>query len=125
MSGPPPKKSFRLETGHTVTEAISIAKTLTEKQLFHIGDSEITNEVAELGYPGDEGMISALLSALDEVTEEHYRPPGEPHKIPGIPFVWDSKCFKTKMYLKFKLLGTKRKPVLWWYSCHPATEFEL
>jgi hypothetical protein len=120
----PRKQSFRLKTGHTVREAISIAKQLTQKNLYHIGDPEIANEVADLGYPGDEGMVQALLIALNEVRPEDYRPTGQPDKIPGIPFVWNSKCFKSSMYLKFKLLGTKSKPVLWWYSCHPATDFK-
>jgi hypothetical protein len=105
-------------------EAILIAKDLTRKNLFHIGDPEIANELAELGYPGEEAMVEALLTALDEVTTQNHRPPGQPDKIPGIPFVWSSKCFKTVMYLKFKLAGTKRKPVLWWFSCHPATDFK-
>jgi hypothetical protein len=124
VSGLSPKPSRRLKTGHTIPEALLIAKDLTQKNLFQIGDAEIANE-AELGYPGEEAMQKALLTALEEVTPLDYRPPGQPDKIPGIPFVWSSKCFKTSMYLKFKLMGTKRKPVLWWYSCHPATDFKL
>jgi hypothetical protein len=124
VSGPPRKQSFRLKSGHTVPEVIAIAKQLTQKNLFEIGDPEIANEIAELGYPGEEGMREALLIALSEITPEHYRAPGQPHKVPGIPFIWESKSFKIEMYLKFKLLGTKRKPVLWWYSCHPTTEYD-
>lgn len=125
MSGPPRKHSFRLKTGHTIAEAISIAKQLTQKKLFHIGDVEIANELAELGYPGEEGNIEALMMALNEITPSHYRAPGDPDAIPGIPFVWKSACFGRGMYLKFKLKGTKKKPVLWWYSCHPETNFRL
>jgi hypothetical protein len=118
------QKSLRIN-GHTIPEAIAIAKLLTQKNLYHIGDLELPNEVADLGYPGDDGMVRALLLALNEVMPKDYRPPGQPDKIPGIPFVWNSDCFKLRMYLKFKLLGTKSKPVLWWFSCHPATKFEL
>lgn len=125
MSGPPRKQSFRLNSGHTIPESILIAKQLTQKNLFQIGDPEIANEIAELGYPGNEGMLNALLIALSEVKAEHYRPPARPDARPGVPFIWESKSFKTEMYLKFKLLGTKRKPVLWWYSCHPTTKFNL
>jgi hypothetical protein len=124
VSGLSPKPSRRLKTGHTIIEALLIAKDLTRKSLFQIGDPEIANELAELGYPGEEAMLKALLTALDEVTPLDYRPSGQPDRIPGIPFVWSSKCFNTSMYLKFKLMGTKRKPVLWWYSCHPATDFK-
>jgi hypothetical protein len=123
VPGPPQKLSSRLKTGHTIVEAVAIAKDLTRKHLYHIGDPEIANELAELGYLGEESMTKALLIALSEVTPSDYRPPGEPDVVPGVPFVWNSKCFKTSMYLKFKLLGTKRKPVLWWFSCHPATKF--
>lgn len=119
-----PRRSFRLKTGHTLPEAISIAKQLTSKRLFHIGDPEIINELAELGYLTDVERMEGLLLALGEVGPENYRPTGQPDPIPGVPFVWDSKCFKTEMYLKFKILGTKNKPVLWWYSCHPSTKFK-
>jgi len=125
VSGPPSKQSFRLKSGHTIPEAIGIAKQLTEKNLFEIGDPEIANEVADLGYPGDEGMLKALTIALSEIVPENYRPPGQPHSNPGIPFIWESKSFKREMYLKFKLTGTKRKPGLWWYSCHPTTDYSL
>lgn len=121
----PQKRSFRLTTGHTLSEAIAIAKDLTTKKLYHLGDQELANELAELGYPGDEGNVEALLIALSEITPENYRPTGKPDTIPGIPFVWHSKCFKRSMYLKFKLLGTKHKPVLWWFSCHPSTDYTI
>jgi hypothetical protein len=68
--------------------------------------------------------VTALLSALSEIAPKDYRPMKEPDRVPGIPFIWKSDCFGRSMYLKFKLLGTKRKPVLWWYSCHPETEKE-
>lgn len=112
------QRSFRLKTGHTLPEAISIAKRLTEKRLYQIGKAELPNEVAELGYHGEDAMVEALLIALSEVTPADYRCPSEPHRIPGIPFIWNSKCFSQRMYLKFKLVGSK--PTLWWYSCHPT-----
>jgi hypothetical protein len=112
------KCSFRLKTGHTLPQALAIARDLTQKRFYEIGNPELANELAELGYPGDAAMNKALLIALGEVTPEHYRPSAEPHKIPGIPFIWNSDCFERRMYLKFKILGTKHKPTLWWYSCH-------
>lgn len=114
------KRSVRLKTGHTLPQALAIARDLTKKQLYEIGDSELANELAELGYLGDEAMNKALLIALSEVTPENYHPPAEPHENPGIPFVWNSICFEKRMYLKFKIKGTKHKPTLWWYSCHEA-----
>ena len=123
MLKPPRKRSFRLKTGHTIPEAIAVAKSLTQNKLYHIGDAEIANELADLGYAGEDAMQAALLTALGEITPEDYRAPGQPDAIPGIPFVWTSKCFKRCMYLKFKILGNKNKPVLWWYSCHPATVY--
>ena len=124
MPEPPRKPSFRLTTGHTLPEAIAIAKSLTSQGFYHIGKPELSNEIAELGYHGDDGMVTALLKALNEITPEHYRPMKEPDHVPGIPFIWTSECFKTSMYLKFKLHGTKKKPVLWWYSCHPEMDKE-
>jgi hypothetical protein len=82
VSGLSPKPSRRLKTGHTILEALLVAKDLTQKNLFQIGDPEIANELAELGYPGEEAMLKALLTALGEVTPLDYRPPGQPEKIP-------------------------------------------
>jgi len=124
VPNPPRKQSFRLKTGHTILEAIVVAKELTQKNLYQIGDPELANELAELGYLGEECMSEALLMALNEITPADYRAPGQPDDVPGIPFVWNSDCFNKNMYLKFKLRGTKKKPVLWWYSCHPATNFK-
>lgn len=118
MSIPRKKPSFRLKSGHTLPQAIAIAKELTRKGLFEIGDPDIVNELAEFGYLGRDEMIRGLSLALSEVTPEDYSAPAEPHKIPGIPFIWNSACFHTRMYLKFKLVGPR--PTLWWYSCHDA-----
>jgi hypothetical protein len=80
----------------------------------------LPNELSELGYPGDEAMFQALKSAFSEARPSHHRPDSNPQETPSHIFVWESKFFRCRMYLKFKLRGTQKKPVLWVYSCHPA-----
>jgi len=100
-------------------EALDIARRLMRKGLFQVGDPELPNELAELGIVGDEAMREALLAALEEVGADCYLPMAQPHKNPGIPFVWKSTFFEgRRMYLKFKLVGSR--PTLWLYSCHEA-----
>jgi predicted nucleic-acid-binding Zn-ribbon protein len=45
-----------------VAEALLVARELTEKGRYQIGDPELANELAELGYPGDAAMNVVFLS---------------------------------------------------------------
>jgi len=65
-------------------------------------------------------MHKALCAAFDEATPESYNVDQAPQSTPAYIFVWQSTFFTRKMFLKFKLLGTRKKPVLWLYSCHEA-----
>jgi hypothetical protein len=111
-------KSKRLKNGRTLPESIAIAKDLTSRGLYHIGNVQIIADLADFGYPGGDAMQEALMMALGEISPIHHRPMKEEDAIPPIPFVWNSTCFRKRMYLKFKIEGTKHKPVLWWFSCH-------
>lgn len=102
------------------TQALIEARKLAALDLYQIGDVELPNELAELGYPGEELMREALCSALNEVDQTLYCPDEHPQAPPAYIFIWESKHFGCRMYLKFKLKGTRKKPVLWIYSCHKA-----
>ena len=112
-SGPP--KSL-----HSPAEALEIARALMRQGLFHIGRTELPNELTDLGYPGDELMRKALDAVFGEAQARYHQTDSNPQDPPAHIYVWDSTFFGTKIYLKFKLKGTKAKPVLWLYSCHPA-----
>jgi len=88
--------------------------------LFHIGRTELPSELTDLGYPGDELMRKALDAAFGEARAKYHQIDSNPQDPPAHIYVWDSAFFGTRIYFKFKLKGTKAKPVLWLYSCHPA-----
>jgi hypothetical protein len=105
---------------HSPTEALVIARALMLKGLFHIGRSELPSELTDLGYPGDELMREALNAVLEEAHPKYYQNDSNPQDPPAHIYIWDSVFFGKRIYFKFKLKGTKAKPVLWLYSCHPA-----
>jgi len=80
---------------------------------------QLAVDLARLGHVDHEAMKGALSAALHELTPDDYRAPSQPHRNPGFPFIWTSLFFDNQaMYLKFKLEGTQKKPVLWMWSCH-------
>ncbi len=90
------------------------------KGLFHVARPEFPSELADLGYPGDELMWNALNAVLAEADAKHYQIDQNPQDPPAHIFVWDCEYLGVRIYFKFKLKGTRAKPVLWFYSCHPA-----
>ena len=102
------------------TEALIQARTLMKQGLFHPGRTELPNELSDLGYPGDEMMREALCAAFEEAYPNCHQADPNPKEPPAYIFVWHSAFFGRRIYLKFKLKGTRRKPVLWVYSCHQA-----
>jgi hypothetical protein len=61
----------------------------------------------------------ALAAVLGEVPAENYRPPKELHDPPGIPFVFESRYFGRTIYLKIQIAGSRKKPTVLVWSCHP------
>lgn len=59
-----------------------------------------------------------MTAALEEVRLEYYKEPDLAFDPPGHGFVWESKHFRCRMYLKFRLKG--RRPVCWLYSLHKS-----
>ena len=70
-----------------------------------------------LGYASSE-IRAAVNAALAEITEADWKEPDYIFDPPGHGFVWDSRFFGRRMYLKCRLEG--RKPVCVLYSLHPA-----
>jgi hypothetical protein len=77
--------------------------------LFHIGHTELPNQLSDLGYPGDELMREALNAAFDEVDASCSRVDPHPQDPPAHVYVWHSRRFGRRMYLKFKLKGNRKK----------------
>lgn len=119
-----PRKEKRRGQGKPIyspAEALINARALLKQGLFHIGRIELPSELTDLGYPGDELMWEALCAALEEVRAEHCQADPNPQQNSSAHiFVWKSQYFGRRMYFKFKLKGTRNKPVLWLYSCHEA-----
>lgn len=105
---------------HSPGEALIVARSLFKQGLFHIGHTDLPNQLSDLGYPGNELMLEALNAAFEEADASCNRVDPNPQDSPAHIYVWDSRFFRRRMYLKFKLRGTKKKPVLWLYSCHEA-----
>ncbi|SPF49390.1 hypothetical protein SBA4_4050004 [Candidatus Sulfopaludibacter sp. SbA4] len=99
------------------TEALIQARTLMKQGLFHPGRTELPSELSDLGYPGDELMREALCAAFEEAHPKCYQVDPDPQQPPAYIFVWHSTFFGRRIYL---LKGTRKKPVLWVYSCHQA-----
>lgn len=78
----------------------------------------VLDRLLELGLAYVE-LRSALEACFEEIDLRHHKPPDHAFDPPGHGFVWDSKRFQCRMYLKFRLEG-KRRPVCWLYSLHPA-----
>jgi hypothetical protein len=115
------KRPAEVKSVHSPTEALITARALMQQGLFHIGRVELPSELTDLGYPGNDLMRDALCAALGEARTEHCRIDSNPHyDSPAHIFIWESQFFGRRMYLKFKLKGTRKKPVLWLYSCHEA-----
>lgn len=64
------------------------------------------------------GLLTAIEIALEEITLENYKAPDKQWDPPGHGFVWYSKYFECRVYLKFRLEG--RKPTCCLYSFHIA-----
>jgi hypothetical protein len=72
-----------------------------------------------LGKAGQHEMEEALQTILQEIRPADYRAPRDPEPVPGISFIWVSKYFGKEVYFKFKLVGSRKKPLMVIYSCHP------
>ena len=77
----------------------------------------VTDRLLELGVAQFE-LREAVEVALAEIAMEYYKEPDRKFDPPGHGFVWQSKRFGCRMYLKFRLEG--RKPACWLYSLHKA-----
>lgn len=88
-------------------EAVAAARYVTHPR--------VLGRLPELGLaPGE--VREALEAALGEVTLEDYKAPDHAFNPPGHGFVWQSRRFGCRMYLKFRLEG--KKPVCCLYSLH-------
>ncbi len=61
---------------------------------------------------------SAVQDAIEEIRLANVSPVADPWDPPGHAFVWESKRFGRRMYLKFRLEG--KRPTVVLYSIHPS-----
>lgn len=78
---------------------------------------KVFDRLLELGVTHHE-LQEALEAALGEITLADYKEPDWLLDPPGHGFVWQSKRFGCRMYLKFRLEG--KRPTCWLYSLHKA-----
>jgi hypothetical protein len=71
------------------------------------------------GLVGEE-LRRAVLAVLAEAPWDSYQPPAELREPPGYPYVFPSKTLGCRVYLKFQISGSARKPRVLFWSCHPA-----
>lgn len=64
------------------------------------------------------GEVGTAVRAIVQEILANVLPMPDPWDPPGHAFVWDSKFFGRKVYLKFRLEGRRPKVIL--YSLHPA-----
>lgn len=61
---------------------------------------------------------SKVRGIIEEMALANLHPVADPWDPPGHAFVWNSKFFGQRVYLKFRLEGRRPRVVL--YSLHPA-----
>jgi hypothetical protein len=95
----------------------------------------VAKEQAQKGYalrlPGfndqmrdDFGLVNdevreAVVTILEELPPESYRPPRELEEPPGYPFIFRSRRLQREVYFKFQVKGTAKKPRVLFCACHP------
>lgn len=98
--------------------AIMIAKAEAEKG-YAFRKPKFNDEMRDhFDLVGDE-VREALLKLLEEVPPESYEPPGEVEEPPGYPFVFRSRALQHKVYFKFQVAGSTKRPQVLFWSCHP------
>jgi hypothetical protein len=103
-------------------QAIAIARGLVRRGVYDLTPNaagELAELLNSLGRAGPDDVREALEAIMRELDTSHYRPPRDPERVPGIPFIWDSRYFGKPLYFKFKLVGSKKKPRMVIFSCHP------
>lgn len=103
-------------------QAISIARRLVRRGCYDLtpkAAGELAELLNSLGRAGPDEAREALEAIMQEVDASHYRAPRNPERVPGIPFIWDSKYCGKELYFKFKLVGSRKKPRMVIFSCHP------
>jgi hypothetical protein len=101
-------------------EALKIARNQVEHG-FEFRTSQFTDDMRERGFVGVE-VREALLNILDETPPESYRPPRLLGNPPGYPFIFRCRTTGGKVYFKLQIEGSRKKPRVLFWSCHPPVE---
>lgn len=99
-------------------QALAIAKQQVRLGISKRTPQFIDNMRDHFQLVGEE-VRDALLKVLDEIPPESYKPPKELKDPPGLSFEFRSKNVRSDVYFKFQILGTTKKPMVLFWSCHP------
>jgi len=101
---------------YSVEASLRQMRAAVQAGRYHV-HPHVFDHVLDLGIsPGE--LQGAIEKAFLEIDARHYKEPDHVFDPPGHGFVWESRYFGCRMYLKFRLEG--RKPVCWLYSLHKA-----
>ena len=73
---------------------------------------------SDFGIVGIAETQRTLSAVLEEASPLAYCPPRELRDPPGYPFIFESKCLRGPVYLKFQIVGSVRNPRVVLWSCH-------
>jgi len=84
---------------------------------------QFVDDMRALGFVGA-AVLDALLKILAETPPERYRPPRKLGNPPGYPFIFHCGTAGREVYFKFQIEGSRKKPRVLFWSCHPPVEEE-
>lgn len=80
-------------------------------------DARVLFRLSELGIPLEE-LPGQIRAVAEEISMTDYQPVADPFDPPGHAFVYSSRRFRRRIYVKFRLEGARLRVKL--YSFHPA-----
>lgn len=121
---PPQRRNEILTKGYLglwrPDEALRIAHDQADRGAAH-RTQQFIDDMRERGFVGLE-MREALLKILAETPPECYRPPRKLGHPPGYPFIFHCKTAGCEVYFKLQIEGSRKKPRVLFWSCHPPVE---
>ena len=101
-------------------EAVSVAQDQAQRGT-SLRTLQFNDDMRERGFVGPE-VREALLKILGEIRPESYRPPRKLRNPPGYPFIFQCRYTGCELYFKFQIEGSRNKPRVLFWSCHPPVD---
>lgn len=103
-------------------EALKLARDQADRGA-SLRTQQFIDDMRERGFVGAE-VREALLKILSETPAENYRPPRNVHNPPGYPFIFDCRTAGCEIFFKLQIEGSRQKPRVLFWSCHPPVRDE-